>query len=191
MVKFKKIIEEKNSIRSSILARLRSQTKRERRQKSQEIKRRLFKTDCFKAAHTIMFYVSLGYEVDTWGMIEEALKLGKRVMVPVTVKRTKRLIPSEITGPTRQLRKSNFGVYEPKQEHIKAVPLDAIDMVIVPGIAFDRKGNRIGHGKGYFDRFLKGLPKKIPTFGLGFSFQLLDRIKTLRWDRPVTMVITA
>ena len=64
-------------------------------------------------------------------------------------------------------------------------------MVIVPGIAFDKDGNRIGHGGGYFDRFLKNLPKKIPTIGLAFKFQLIERIKTLHWDVPVTEVITA
>lgn len=183
--------EVKKSIRIAILAKLRSQGKRERSRQSQEIKRRLFKDRSFKTAEKIMFYVSLDYEVDTADMIKEAIGLGKRVIVPVTDSRKKRLIPSEITDPKRQLHKGPFGIYEPKKEYMRAVKTKDIDMVIVPGVAFDKRGNRIGHGGGYFDIFLKNLPKKIPTIGLAFKIQLLKRIKTLSWDIPVTKVIIA
>jgi 5-formyltetrahydrofolate cyclo-ligase len=184
-------IKEKNSIRKSILLRLRSQDKKERLRKSLKIKRRLFNDKDFQAAKTVMFYISKDYEVDTKAMIAKALDLGKRVVVPVTETNQKRLIPSEITDPKGQLHKGPFGVYEPKRECIKAVKIKEIDMVITPGIAFDKKGNRIGHGKGYFDRFLKNLPKAVPTIGLAFRFQLARRIKSLKWDVPVTKIITA
>ncbi|MFH1867845.1 MAG: 5-formyltetrahydrofolate cyclo-ligase [Candidatus Omnitrophota bacterium] len=183
--------EVKRSIRGSILDKLRSQSKEERSKASQEIKRRLFKDRSFQSAKNIMFYVSLDYEVDTSDMIKEAIKIGKRVIVPMTDNSRKRLIPSEITDPKKQLRKGPLGIYEPKKEYIKAVKAEDIDMIIVPGVAFDKKGNRIGHGGGYFDIFLKNLPKKIPTVGLAFKIQLLNRIKTLSWDIPVTKVITA
>lgn len=192
MVKFdRERSEEKNRIRRSILVKLRSQGIRERNRRSQEIKRRLFKDKSFQAAESIMFYVSKGYEVNTRDMIEEALSLGKKVIIPVTNPRNKRLILSEITDPKRQLHKGPFGIDEPKKEHIKTVPVKDIDMIIVPGVVFDKKGNRIGHGAGYFDRFLKNLPKKTPAIGLAFKSQLIERIKTLPWDIPVTKVITA
>lgn len=193
MVKFKKkrLLEEKDKIRREILARLRSQDIRERNRKSLKIKRRLFKEKVFEKAESIMFYVSKDYEVNTRDMIEEAFRLGKRVIVPVTRPRKKRLILSEITDSKRQLEKGPFGIDQPKAEYIRAVTLRDIDMVIVPGVAFDKKGNRIGHGLGYFDRFLKSLPKKTPTIGLAFKFQLIERIKTLPWDVSVTKVITA
>lgn len=192
MVKFKKQrLEEKDKIRREILAKLRSQDMRERNRRSQQIKRGLFKDRSFQTAESIMFYVSKDYEVNTRDMIEEALELGKRVIVPVTKPHKKRLILSEITDSKRQFHKGPFGIDEPNTEYIKTVPVKDIDMVVVPGIAFDKKGNRIGHGVGYFDRFLKSLPKKIPTVGLAFKFQLIKRIKTLPWDVPVTKVITA
>lgn len=187
----KTIVEDKNRIRRSILAKLRSQNKRERLVKSQEIKRRLFEDSNFQSAKSVMFYVAKEYEVDTAAMIEEAIKLGKRVIVPVTKTHEKSLIPSEISDPKAQLRKGAFGIYEPKKENIKAVKIKNIDMVVVPGIAFDKKGNRIGHGKGYFDKFLKNLPKNIPAIGLAFKFQIVERIKTLSWDVPVTKIISA
>jgi len=181
---------EKDKIRKEILAKLRSQGARERDLYSEAIKRRLFEDKDFQCAKTIMFYLSKDYEVNTWSMVEEALKLGKRVVVPVTDTQTKGLILSEITDLGNQLQQGPYGIYEPKKECKKIVHTKNIDMVIVPGVAFDKKKNRIGHGGGYFDRFLKNLPKTIPTVGLAFKFQVIERIKTLSWDIPVTKIIT-
>ncbi|MFA5068701.1 MAG: 5-formyltetrahydrofolate cyclo-ligase [Candidatus Omnitrophota bacterium] len=182
---------EKDAVRKEILEKLRLQAAQDRAIKNGKIKRRLLKEKCFKDAVFIMFYVSKPYEVDTAGMIEEALKRGKRVIVPVTQTKEKQLIPSEITCPARDLAKGPFGVLQPRKECIKAVKIEDIDLVIVPGVAFDSKGNRIGHGQGYFDRFLKHLPKKTPTIGLAFKLQLVRRIKVLPWDIPVTKLIAA
>lgn len=190
MVKFNRTrLEEKDKIRREILSELRSQNIRERNRRSQRIKRGLFKDRDFQKAESIMFYVSKDYEVNTREMIEEALRLGKRIIVPVTEPRKKRVILSEITDPKSQLREGPFGVDQPKPEYIKVVSPKEIDVLVIPGVAFDKKGNRIGHGVGYFDRFLKCLPKKIPTIGLAFRFQLVKRIKALPWDVPVTKVI--
>jgi len=185
------IRKEKENLRSQILEKLRSKDPQERLTESREIKRRLFQEESFQRAKCIMFYASKEYEVDTTDMIEGALSLGKRVVLPVTETQKKRLIPSEIKDPKADLTKGAFGIYEPKREKMKAVDLKDIDMIVVPGVVFDKKGNRIGHGKGYFDRFLKSLPKKIPTIALAFRCQLLERIKTLSWDVSVTKVITA
>ena len=185
------IVRNKQKIRKEILTRLRSQDSGERLIKSSKIKEQLFKDEYFKRAESVMFYVSKEYEVDTEAMIEEALAIGKRVMVPVTETRTKNLIPSEIKDPKSQFCKGPFGIHEPKKEHIKKADLDKIDLIIVPGVAFDKHGNRLGHGEGYFDRFLKSLPKKVPAIGLAYDFQLVERIETLSWDIPVTKVITA
>ena len=192
MVKLNPIVmEEKAKIRREILEKLRSQDNKTRSVKSQQIKRRLFEDSSFQAAKSVMFYVAKAYEVDTKDMIEEAIAIGKKVIIPVTEPKKKRLIPSEIKNPKKELVKGAFGIYEPKKEYMRAVDIKDIDMVIVPGVAFDKKGNRIGHGQGYFDRFLKDLPKRLPAIGLAFKFQLVERIKTLSWDIPVTKVITA
>jgi 5-formyltetrahydrofolate cyclo-ligase len=192
MVKLKNAVQEnKKKIRKSTLIRLRSMDQAERKTRSHKIKRRLFKDRSFKRAESIMFYVSKSYEVDTSQMIEEALRSGKKVIIPMTDTQKKRLIPTQITDPKTQLAKGAFGVYEPKRKYLKPVDVKDIDMVVVPGIAFDKKGNRIGHGKGYFDRFLQSLPKKTPTIGLAFRCQLIERIKTLAWDISVTKLITA
>ncbi len=183
--------EEKDKLRKDILVILRSQEDSERVIKSEQIRRRLFQDKSFQQAGTIMFYMAKPYEVDTTGMIEEALGLGKRVVIPVTKTHEKSLTLSEIKDPKKGLAKGPFGIYEPKREYLKTVDPKDIDVAIVPGIAFDKEGNRIGHGQGYFDRFLKNLPSKIPTIGLAFKLQLVRKINTFSWDIPVTKLITA
>ena len=182
---------EKDRIRKDILAKLRSQKDSERIAKSEQIKRRLFQDRSFQQAESVMFYMSKSYEVDTMAMIEEALGLGKRVIIPVTKTQEKSLIPSEIKDPKKDLVKGPFGICEPKKEYMNTMDPKDIDAVIVPGIAFDKKGNRIGHGQGYFDRFLKNLPSRTPTIGLAFKLQLVKRISAFPWDIPVTKLITA
>jgi 5-formyltetrahydrofolate cyclo-ligase len=180
----------KARIRKDMLTRLRQHTKKQRTAKSDKIKRRLFKEKYFKQAATIMCYVSKPYEVDTYPIIEGVLKSGKRLIVPVTKTQEKILIPSEISDLQKDLEQGPFGICEPKKECMKTVDLKDIDLVLIPGIAFDRQGNRIGHGQGYFDRFLSNLPNKIPTIGLAFKLQLVSRINALPWDIPVTKLIT-
>ena len=71
------------------------------------------------------------------------------------------------------------------------VPLRQLDLVVVPGLAFDHRGHRLGHGFAYFDRLLSRLPKRIPSIGLCFDFQLLESLPTHTHDRPVQAVICA
>ena len=137
-----------------------------------------------------MFYVSMDGEVDTVPMIIETLKMGKRVAVPVTVLSEKKLYPAEISA-LKELSEGHYGIMEPKLESIRGVPLEEIDLVIVPGLAFDYKANRLGRGKGYYDRFLKSLPAKTPCLGLAFDFQVVEDLPVLQHDQPVFRVISA
>ena len=149
----------KKGLRKLCLRRLREQSPFERTKKSIEIKKRLFLLEEFKRAKLVMFYVSKGgEEVETKDMILETLRMGKRVAVPVTVLSEKNLYPAEITDYDKELSEGRYGILEPRQGSIRPVPLEEIDLVIVPGVAFDDKSNRLGRGEGYYDRFLGGLP---------------------------------
>lgn len=119
------------------------------------------------------------------------LARGKRVVVPVTRPRTKRLSLSEVRDPGRELAPGAFGVPEPVPSARRPVPVRELDLVLVPGLAFDRRGHRLGHGHGYFDRFLARLPKTTPVIGLAFKFQLLERLPSDPHDRAVHTVLTA
>lgn len=135
-------------------------------------------------------YVALPYEVQTWRMIEDMLSKGKRVVVPVMRPR-RRLGFSEVLDPAAELAPGRFGVWQPLRSAQRPVPLRAVDLVFVPGVAFDRRGHRLGHGGGYFDRLLARLPKAAATVGLAYRFQVLDRLPTAEHDRAVQHVLSA
>ena len=133
-------------------------------------------------------YVSLPDEVQTGPLITQMLEAGKRVVVPKVQGR--RLALSEVKDPARELAPGAFGVLEPTGA-LRPVPVTRLDLVLVPGIAFDRRGHRLGRGEGYFDRFLARVPKAIPTIGICYDFQLVDRLPTDPHDQAVRTVISA
>ena len=181
----------KDELRKTLLRRLKQQKEDERRRKSEAIWRKICRLTAFRRAGIVCCYVALPYEVQTWRMIEDMLALGKRVVVPVVQPRTKRLRLSELLDPYAELARGMFGVWEPVASAIRPVPVRDVDLVLVPGLAFDRRGHRLGHGHGFFDRFLARLPKATPTMGLAFRFQLLDRLPIAPHDHAVQTVLTA
>ncbi len=164
----------------------------ERRKKSTIIQKELFSLDEFIASNVVMLYVSKGTkEVETGPIIKKAINEGKKVLLPVTSVREKNIRPVLLKNLKHRLKKGSYGIYEPvesKQDN----PIDVkdIDLVIVPGIAFDRDNNRLGRGKGYYDRFLKTLDDLTPKIGLCFDFQMFDSIPTTKNDFSLTKVIT-
>jgi len=135
-----------------------------------------------------MCYIALGGEVDTQGMIKQAKKTGKIVTVPVCKKTKATLMPC-ILEENAGLKKGPYGVIEPAVE--RRISLDDIDLVLVPGVAFDKKGNRLGRGKGFYDRFLNRLHSRTATIGLAFDFQILPDLPALSHDAKVDKVISA
>ena len=163
------------------------QTKEENRKKSKEINERLLGLKEYKEAETVLFYISYNGEVFTHEMIKEALK-EKNVVVPISNKEDNTLRLSVLKS-WGDLEIGSYGILEPKEECIKESSIDDIDLVIVPGVGFDNKGNRLGHGKGYYDRLLKQLINK-PVIGLAFEFQIVEKIPSEKHDVKISMVVT-
>ena len=181
----------KHKIRTHIKEKIRAYSGLEKSEKSAIIKGKLFNEEAFKKAKLVMFYVSLKDEVNTLSMIDETVKMGKRVCVPVILKEDKRLIAGEIKDREKDLERRHFGIYQPMAGRVREVPLDDIDLVVVPGIAFDKNNVRLGRGHGYYDRFLCGLPKRTKTIGLAFDFQVVESLPQDSHDVPVSKTITA
>lgn len=177
----------KRRIREEILSRRNREPEDLRRKKSRKIKKRLFSLEEFKKAHTILFYYSKGSEVETKGAMKEALLQGKRVLLPKV--RGREIYLGEIKDLEKDVEKGSFGILEPKETPRRATP-KGVDLVILPGIAFDPKGKRIGYGKGYYDRFLRKIPKRILLIGLAYDFQIVNSLLGKRHDRRVGKVIT-
>ena len=178
----------KRRIREKILSRRNKEPEDLRRKKSRRIKERLFSLLEFKEAHTILFYLAKDSEVETREAVEEALLKEKRVVLPMV--KGKELLLGEIKDLRQEVEMGGFGILEPKEVSFKEVSPQEIDLVILPGIAFDLKGGRIGYGKGYYDRFLGKLPREIPLVGLAYHFQIVAHLPIKEHDRKVFKVIT-
>lgn len=185
------LVVKKDIIRRRVLNELKAQKEEQRRKKSLAIKEKLFDSEEFKKAKKILLYVGKDYEVDTKPIIKEALQKGKRVFLPVTDTKGKKLTISEVSDIERDIESGPYGIYQPKAGCTVESRSETFDLLILPGVAFDKSGNRIGHGAGYYDRFLKDIPHEIPRISLAFEFQVQDEdIPAFAYDIPVTRVIT-
>ena len=177
----------KAQIRSKILLKLKNQKEEDRDRKSAAIKKKLLRTKVFKKAKTVMFYIALNGEVNTQDMIKEAKRLGKIIAVPICLK--SRFIKACLWQEKAKLVRGLYGTWEPAIR--KFVKLEGLDLIIVPGLAFDKKGGRLGRGKGCYDYFLSRLPRKTPIVGLAFDFQIFPCVPTTPTDVSVTKVLFA
>ena len=178
----------KQALRSKILLKLKNHKEEDRKLKSNLIKNKLLRQRVFKKAKKVMFYIAMKGEVETREMIETAKRLGKIIAVPVCVKNRASLRPA-ILNSHANLKKGPYGVPEPVTGSF--LRLEDLDLVITPGVAFDKKGNRLGRGKGYYDRFLSKIPKDTPSIGLAFDLQILSSIPVTPRDVSVKKVLFA
>jgi 5-formyltetrahydrofolate cyclo-ligase len=183
-------MQKKESLRASIIQKIGTINSQDLENKSLIIKNKLLSQENFLKATCVAFYVSMPTEVDTRGMIDEALKLGKRVLVPLSNLENKELSLYEIFDRRKDLKKGAFGIMEPSPEKARLARLDEADCVIVPGVVFDKQNHRIGHGGGFYDRFLSRLSSQVPKIGLAFSFQVVQEIPAEAHDIKLDMVLT-
>lgn len=144
----------------------------------------------YRKARVLLCYAAFDGEVETRPVLRAALAAGKRVAVPV-MRPGRRLALQEIRCARRDLaRRGRFGVPEPVLRRQGRVQPGELNLAVVPGVAFDRRGGRLGRGKGYFDRFLARVPARVPRVGLAFSFQMVRALPSEPHDRPVCAVVT-
>lgn len=181
---------EKEDIRRTMLRFRKGMGQEEIDRKSQRIAELLFSLDIIQKSHTIMVYVCMPGEVKTEEIIQGLLDSGKDVVVPVCIPQKVELLPSKIEG-LHELAPGHYGIMEPKKEFIRPVDPGILEIIIVPGVAFDIYGNRIGHGKGYYDRFLMKVPPFAKKIGLAFDFQMVhNRLPVCDFDLPMDLIIT-
>ncbi len=165
----------KKGLRGEMREKLLSQSAEELAAKSLLIRGKLLKEELFKKAACVCFYVSLPREVDTSAMIEDALAMGKRVVVPLSDLENKEIKLYQIKGRSGLTR---------------SVTMEEVDCVIVPGLAFDKRNNRVGRGGGFYDRFLWQFRSEIPKIGLAFSFQVVQEVPHESHDVPLDLILT-
>lgn len=149
----------------------------------------LRKNTFFNNAHNVMIYLDFKHEVKTNEIIEYCLGNGKKVYVPICIPETHEISISRITG-LDQLKSGHFGIREPFPEHIRLSDSSLVDLVLIPGVAFDASGNRIGFGAGYYDRFLKRLRPDAVKAALAYSFQVVEQVPADEYDIPADYIVT-
>ena len=174
----KKVLEDRSNISATVLSEF-----------SNIITEKLYNTTEYKNAKTIMSFISFGDEVDTHKIIKDSMALGKRIVVPVTFSDTKLIKPSHLMDFS-ELEYGYYNILTPKEEFWRFIDPNEIDLILMPGVGFDRKGYRIGYGGGYYDRFLSKLDKNIDTIGLAFQLQIIDNVPADTFDIPIDSIIT-
>ena len=178
----------KEEIRERILKCRNRMTPEEIAAKSAEIVLRLTGLPEIREAAVLMIYLSFGSEVRTDGILRWAWGNGKRIVVPRCRPEERRLTPCLLSGFS-ELETGHYGIREPKAEQVRAVPAEEIDAVLVPAVAFDRRGYRVGYGGGYYDRFLPKVPRAA-RIGAAFACQMVGRIPAGPHDIPVDRIAT-
>ncbi len=175
----------KNQIREQNKIKRRAMDKTQVAEKSKRAAKAFLQSELYKNARQIMAYLPLGNETDTSEIIDAAFGDGKRLVLPVTDHKTGEITPCVYEKDTK-LTKGAFSVTEPS----KIVPADMskTDVVLVPGIAFDLSGNRVGFGKGCYDRLLKDTAAV--KVGLCYDYQICPEIPADEHDVRMDLLIT-
>jgi len=174
----------KKEIRKKVLDTRDTMSRGKRTAKSREIEERLFSLPEFKSARVILFFASFRSEVDTGPMIRRALTFGKRVVLP-KVQGTE-LVLYEISDLDKDVSPGTWGIPEPHEP--RPVMLDEIDLIIVPGAAYDEQGNRVGYGAGFYDKLLPAFKKM--TVALAFEIQIAPNVPSELHDIPIKKIVT-
>lgn len=176
----------KNRIRKEILSLRKSMTETIIEQYSRKITQKLISHPIYQNAELVFCYVDAKNEVKTSDIIKDAWSLGKKVAVP---KVHGEVMKFYLIDSYEELEQGCFGILEPKEECEVVVEVPRNSVVIMPGVAFDRQGNRIGYGKGYYDKYFSKY-LEVYKIAIAFSLQIVPEIPADRFDIKADCVIT-
>ena len=174
---------DKTALRREIREKKRAMTAEEILRRSQMLAEKFLATEVYRTAKSLYGYLPYNQEVNTVPILEQALRDGKRVAVPKIYGDTMRFIWLD---DLNKVEKSSKGIPEPIADEPTAD--DETALVLMPGLAFDEAGHRIGYGGGFYDKFLAAEPAH-PTLALCYDFQMLEHLETEEFDIPVDQVL--
>ncbi|WP_426983879.1 5-formyltetrahydrofolate cyclo-ligase [Brevibacillus borstelensis] len=165
------LLDQKRELRREILAQRASVSPEERQARSEQMCRHLLSFDRLRRCRTVMAYYPFREELDIVPFLEKALERGQEIWLPLTLPAERRIVPYIYTGPD-MLKRGTYGILEPDPGLAAEGKAEDLDAVLVPGVAFDRRGGRMGYGAGYYDRFLSSLPHRPLLIGCSFDLQV-------------------
>ncbi|XP_077298281.1 methenyltetrahydrofolate synthetase [Arctopsyche grandis] len=186
----------KSALRKSMTSTKNNMSLAECKQQSDIVQQKILKMREWSEARRISIYLSMDKEVSTNALAEAALQDGKECFVPICTANHMRMLKVRDLQDLQTLPKNSWGIKEPKPTEGRddALHTGGLDLVIVPGVAFTERGERLGHGKGYYDRFLealKELPCKSPakTVALAFNQQIVKSLPISQHDVKIHQVV--
>jgi 5-formyltetrahydrofolate cyclo-ligase len=182
--------EKKAEIRNKTLSLRDALSDKERRDKSNKIMDRLFDFANFIEAKIVLFYMNTDHEVNTVNMIRKAMEYEKGIVLPYVDKKEKQIIPLKIDDLDSDVQPGYRKIPEPIPQRCKQMPVEQIDLAIIPGIAFDERGGRIGHGTGFYDKLIPKFEITTRKVALAFECQIVPQIPMEPHDRHIDIIVT-
>ncbi|MBI3399469.1 MAG: 5-formyltetrahydrofolate cyclo-ligase [Deltaproteobacteria bacterium] len=183
------IAEKKDSLRRDILQKRFKLPFEEVFKLSSIIQKRFLDLRELRNARRLALYASFKNEVLTDDIFEYAISHGKEVFFPRVVRGERGLIFLKVHGE-KDLAPGSYEIQEPPRDGRETAPLSSFDIIIVPGVAFDTSGNRLGYGKGYYDKAVEDVKEGCLIAALAFNFQILDRVPAETHDVKITKIVT-
>ena len=177
----------KQVLRSKILAMLEKISPEKRRSDSEKLCASLKKHPVLQSAASILFFAPMPGELDVWPLLEEALAEGKIAALPRFDKVNRHYAPRRVQNLRTEVVTGYFGIREPAAD-CPEMPLAEVDLVLVPGVAFDLRGHRLGRGKGHYDRWLAGYPGT--KIGVAFDEQVVETVPAGKQDVRMDFILT-
>jgi len=184
------IQDKKIEIRNETEKKIEALADSELTKKYQHIEKRLFEFANFLESKISLLYMNTDYEVNTRNIVQKCFDYNKVVVLPVFEDDKRRVKLMKANQIDTDLVTGARGVLEPNPERCKPIPIESIDIAIIPGIAFDEKGGRIGTGRGYYDKLIPRLSITTRKVALALECQIVAQIPMESHDRHVDIIIT-
>jgi 5-formyltetrahydrofolate cyclo-ligase len=184
------IREKKQEIRNQVMSIVRGMDEAKRREIQLDIEGRLFEFANFLEARIALLYANTDNQVRTLDIVKRSYDYNKLVVLPVFDPQKYEMQLFKVDNPDKDLVQGPRGILEPDPGRCKSVPIDCIDIAIIPGTAMDEKGGRLGSGEGYYDRLIPQLPITTRKVGLLYECQIVPAIPMEAHDKHVDIIIT-
>lgn len=184
------VAQAKAALRARVLADRDALSSEVRAQASADITAHLVALPALAGAGRVLGYSSFGSELDTRNLLEHVIASGRCLVLPRVDRSARRLRLYVVTSLEHDLAAGTWGIREPDPDRCREVTLTDIDFVLVPGVAFDVRGGRLGYGGGYYDRLLADGAATLPCVAAAFALQVVDAVPREAHDRSMSALVT-
>ena len=184
------IRDRKQYIRRLIRAVRRGLSEAERLAHSRRVWERVAALPCYQHARVVLGYMAFDHEVLTDGLMQQTMASGKQLVLPMVLGDRQDMALYVIEDLGCDVAPGYRGILEPQPQRTRAVAPETLELALIPGVAFDLRGGRLGFGTGLYDRLLSRLPRGIPTVGLAFDFQVIPRLPFQPHDMLLEAIVT-